>query len=75
MATPHNLPKKRGALKSTQISFLKAPQIFAVFQTPHMVTSKQVTKGGGCNQTSKWPQRPTGNKAIKRKTNKNMAKT
>ena len=30
MATPHHLPKKRGALKSTKISFSKAPQFFAV---------------------------------------------
>ena len=26
MATPHHLPKNRGALKSTQISFLRAPR-------------------------------------------------
>ena len=25
MATPHHLPKNRGALKSTQITFLRAP--------------------------------------------------
>ena len=30
MATPHHLPKKRGALKTTQISFLRAPQFFPI---------------------------------------------
>ena len=28
MVTSHHLPKKRGALKSTQISFLRAPQFW-----------------------------------------------
>ena len=41
----------------------------------NMVASKQPTKGGGYNQTSKWSQRPTSNKPTKGKISKIRAKS
>jgi len=41
----------------------------------NVVASKQPTKGGRCNQTSKWSQRPTSNKPTKGKISKNKAKS
>ena len=45
MATPHHLPKKRGALQSTQISFLRAPQSFAVSHNSLGEGNKKITSG------------------------------
>ena len=42
---------------------------------PHMVASKQATKRYGCNQTSKWPQRPLRNKPIKGKQTRTRKET
>ena len=43
MATPHHLPKKRGALQSTQISFLRAPQSFTVSHNSLGEGNKKIT--------------------------------
>ena len=45
MTTPHYLPKKRGALQSTQISFLRAPQSFAVSHNSLGEGNKKITSG------------------------------
>ena len=45
MATPHHLPKKRGALQSTQISFLRASQSFAISHNNLGESNKKITSG------------------------------
>ena len=47
MTTPHYLPKKRGALQSTQISFLRAPQSFALSHNSLGEGNKKITSGDG----------------------------